>query len=164
MQKVLGDYCAAGGRLIVSGANVASDIWNNLYVAQDSTNLNPAVNETAKSFASNKLKYKWEANHASHNGVVKSIQNPFGFPANASYRFYTQPNQFRYHVEAPDGISPAGSNCYTIMRYAENNVSAAVAYKGSNYRVVTLGFPIETLTSQDQIDSLITSIMKFLMK
>ena len=55
-------------------------------------------------------------------------------------------------VEAPDALNPVGDNAYTIFRYS-NTISAGVAYKG-DYKSVVLGFPIETLTSQEQIDTL----------
>ena len=47
-----------------------------------------------------------------------------------------------------------------IFRYAENNISAGVAYRG-DYKTVVLGFPIETLETQEQIDCLIGEIARF---
>jgi len=39
-----------------------------------------------------------------------------------------------------------------------------VAYKGKNYRCVSLGFPIEALTSTKQIDHIMGSMLDFLLK
>jgi len=52
-----------------------------------------------------------------------------------------------YKVEAPDGIEPIGSGAKTIMRYAENNISAGIGYRGK-YKLVIFGFPFETIPDE----------------
>ena len=49
------------------------------------------------------------------------------------------------------------------MRYSENGLSAAVAYTGNDYRTCILGFPIEALTSQKEINTLMAHLMRFLL-
>lgn len=47
------------------------------------------------------------------------------------------------------------------MRYDDTDISAAVAWKGDKAKSVAVGFPIETLTEQKQIDGLMRQILKF---
>ena len=48
------------------------------------------------------------------------------------------------------------------MRYATNNQSAAVAYNGSDYRSVVMGFPFETILDAEQRHSLMEGVLDFL--
>ena len=66
-------------------------------------------------------------------------------------------------MEAADGLAPAGKNAASIYSYADSKISAGVAYKGKDYSCVSLGFPIETLKSQKQIDHIISSLLDFLL-
>ena len=122
--------------------------------------------ERTKDFARNTLKYRWMTNYASSKGEVKYSQNPFGLgkDINNHYSFDTHPNSHCYSVESPDGLVPVGDNSWTIFRYADNNISAGVAYNGEDYRCITLGFPIEALEEQEQINNLMSEILSFLTK
>jgi hypothetical protein len=96
--------------------------------------------------------------YASAEGKVRSIANPYGIRGNFS--FNTTLNDRQYVVESPDALVPAGNDSYTIFRYIDNGVSAGVAYKGE-YKVITLGFPIEALLDEAQIDQIIGESVKF---
>lgn len=148
LREAIAGYCAAGGNLLVSGAYIATDLWDAAY---DPT-------PEGQEFAKNVLKYRWMTHYASHTGNVKSVGNPFGIKG--EYSFHTRLNDRMYAVESPDGLVPEGPGAYTIFRYADNNISAGVAYRG-DYRTVSLGFPIETLRSQQQLDDLLGEILRF---
>lgn len=62
MQNAITNYCQAGGNFFVSGAYVASDLWDNRLVK---------ANEEDKKFAMEVLKYKWRVGQAARNGKVK---------------------------------------------------------------------------------------------
>ena len=64
-------------------------------------------------------------------------------------------------VESPDAIEPSVPSAYTVMRYEENNLSAAVAYPGSDYRTFVMGVPFETL--RDERPRLMKEITDFLL-
>ncbi|MEN6619849.1 MAG: xanthan lyase [Rikenellaceae bacterium] len=147
LQYSINAYTTNGGNIIVSGANVATDIWDSVNMDLES-----------KQFAMQTLKYQWRTNYASKTGEVKSAPGPY--PFEGKFSFYTTPNELSYCVETPDGIEPVGNDAWTIFRYADNNISAGVAYKGT-YRSVVLGFPIEALKSNEEIESLIKMILKF---
>jgi len=147
LRDFISDYTTSGGNLLVSGANVATDLWDNIDTAR-----------VSKNFATEVLKYQWRTNNASKTGEVKAVQSPYNFTGR--YSFHTLPNEYVYCVEAPDGIEPVGKDAWTIFRYADNNISAGVAYSGS-YKSVVLGFPVETLKEEIQIFNLINSVILF---
>jgi len=160
LQETLREYAASGGNMLISGANIATDAWDKIYDYQIDSLMMADVINPMRDFITGVLKYKWMTNNATVGCDVKMVQNPFGLPL-SSYSFFTKPNPHRYQIENPDGLVPADSNAYTIFRYSDNNISAGVAYEG-DYRVVSLGFPIETLQSQSQIDKIIKELMEFL--
>lgn len=166
-QKIITTFTQKGGSLLVSGSNIATDIWDKVYDFEIDSTMNAVVVEPSKAFASNILKYKWMTNYASSKGIVKGVQNPLGIPAasptstNEFYTFNTQPNSKKYAVDSPDALVPTDPKAFTVYRYADNNISAGVAYRGDTYRVVSLGFPIEALQTQDQINRLLADLMRF---
>ncbi len=150
LQTAIADYCAAGGNLLLSGANIATDLYDS-----------HKVTEEGKKFAQDVLKYKWRTNTASSEGAVGAVANPYGFSGN--FNFSTKLNDKVYAVESPDALVPADKDAFTIFRYSDNNISAGVAYKGA-YRTVSLGFPIETLATPCQIEKLMGEVLNFFEK
>lgn len=136
-------YASSGGNIIISGANIATDVWDSF------------VNDTlAKRFVTSTLKYIWRSNQASITGKVKGAQNPYGIDGTLS--FGVNPNESVYCVESPDAIEPADKKGWTIMRYADNNLSAAVGYTG-DYNCFSFGFPLETI-EQEQLNNIIKQL------
>jgi hypothetical protein len=150
MQQALTDYCGGGGNLLVSGAYVGTDLWDN--------QLAPSLEKDRK-FAVEVLKYKWRAGRAAITGRVKSVISPAAFSPQ-SYRYFNELNSESYVVESPDAIEPAAAGAHTILRYSENNLSAGVAYKGA-YRTCILGFPLESLRTSGEREQLISDILRF---
>lgn len=163
LQSDIANYCLDGeGNVIVSGANIGTDIWDKDFdFPIDSVRTADIINPSKK-FVQDVLHWRWMTNHASRGGAVKAEQTPAGFTG--SYEFNTEFNDRQYCVEAPDGINPVGKHAVTVMRYDENEISAGVAYDGHDYRCVSFGFPIESLTSQEQIDKLLGQTMDFFAK
>ncbi len=150
MQERIAAYCNRGGNLFVSGAYVGTDLWDN--------RLAPAREEDKK-FAMDVLKYKWRTGQAAIAGKVKSVASPF--PAlTGNYTYYNAPNAESYVVESPDAIEPAAPGAYTVMRYSENNLSAAVAYQGE-YKTCVLAFPFESVRTAEERERLMNAILTF---
>ena len=147
LRNAISEYTSLGGNVLISGAFIATDVW-------DSIN----NDKETQDFVSNVLKYKWRTHYASKTGTVKGAPSPYSFGGN--YSFHTVPNELVYCTEAPDGIEPAGDGAWTIFRYADNNISAGVAYSGT-YKTVALGFPLETLKTEEELDSLIKMVINF---
>ena len=150
LQTCLTQFCHAGGRLLVSGAFVASDLWDA-----------PQTDTLSQKFAIDVLKFKWVTGQATQTGRVKSAPSPFTHVFDGNYSFYTQPNPISYWVEAPDALAPATSKAYTIFRYADNNKSAGIAYHGEDYKTVVLGFTIESIIDTTERNKIIKDIVQF---
>ena len=144
-EKIAG-YANDGGNMLISGAFVASDLWDSYDVTDE-----------GKAFATDVLKYRWMTHYASKDNIVRSVANPYGF--NGEFTFNNTLNDKIYVVEAPDAMVPADKDAYTIFRY-RNTISAGVAYKG-DYKVVVLGVPVETFSSQEQIEEFMAQVTGF---
>lgn len=140
------EFTDMGGNVFVSGAYIGTDLQG----------------DTAKvNFASNVLKYRWMTDHAVNDGKVYSINNRL-FVKNNTYNFVTDFDPTIYGSENPDGIMPIkDSGALTVLRYAQNNVSAGVAYNGDDYNTFILGFPFECIKSETERNSLMKQILAF---
>ena len=150
MQEAITAYCNQGGNIIVSGAFVGTDLWDNRLTTSE---------EADKKFATDVLKYKWRVGQAALKGKVKSVASPFPM-LTGNYTYHNELNEESYVVEAPDAIEPADKDAYTVMRYSENNLSAGVAYQG-DYKTYIMGFPFETIRTEAERETLMKAILTF---
>ena len=137
---------------MASGAYIASDLWDNPAA--------PSLEEDRR-FATEILKYKWRVDQAARRGEVKPVDAPLKVAG--TFDFHTELNGERYAVESPDAIEPACEEAHTFLRYAENNLSAGVAYRGA-YGVVTLGFPFEAIRTAEARGRLMQAILDYLVE
>ncbi len=147
-QKAITDFCNNGGNIIVSGAFVGTDLWDN-----------PNATKADKDWAQNTLKYKWRNNNGAVAGKIKAVPSPFAF-ITGNYEYFNELNSESYVVEHPDAIEPVGENAFTVFRYSENNLSAGTLYKGEKYNTCILGFPVESVKKQDKINELLKNILE----
>ena len=101
--------------------------------------------------------------YETRNGELKAVYAP-NAQFSGDYQFVQLLNEEIYAVESPDAIVPFGENAYTVMRYSQNNNSAAVAYLGKDYRSVVCGFPFETLATEAMQQQFMQQIIDFLTK
>ena len=150
LQKIIDNYTQTGGNLFISGSYVASDLFNSNKI--DSSDVN---------FATTVLKYKLDADHASKDGEVYSVNSDFinGFN-HISYN--TDFNDSIYTVQASDAINSTGGS-RVILRYKENGFPAAIAYK-AKYGVVVLGFPFETIINETVRNEMMKEVISYLLK
>ena len=134
LQTIIADYCENGGNIFVSGAYVATDLWDN-----------GDVNETDKRFANEILHYTWRTGQASVSGQVKPAASPFPAFDTLHVEYHNTLNENCYAVESPDGIEPFGKGSYTIQRYGENNIGAGIFYRGQRYNTCIFD---QTITHQ----------------
>lgn len=163
LMDALRKYTAAGGNILISGANIASDSHHFIYDIKTDAEYRKTVLQPEIAFARDVLKYEYMNYDATSSGLVKTVDNKFGIRRDSFYNINTRPGKDVYCVEAADGLVPA-KNAVTICRYSDSNISAGVAYKGKDYRCVSLGFPIEALTSTAQTDHIIGTMLNFLLK
>jgi len=149
LQLLIRSYCLKGGNILVSGSYLASDLCEGEHLTHDD-----------RLFIENVLKYKFRTSKASVKGNVKIVNSPNRFFKKGNISYYDQPDVNSYYVESPDGIEAVGENGFTICRYAENNISAAVAYSGK-YKTCAFGFPIETIKSEKDRAKIMESVLSF---
>ena len=148
LQSAISDYCAHGGNIFVSGAYVATDLWDNGKVLPQDID-----------FAKHVLKYQWRVGQAATEGRVKTVASPFPV-FSGKYNYFNTLNSESYVVESPDGIEPAEDSAYTVFRYSENNLSAGVVFQGK-YKTCVLGFPFESIKGTVDRDQFMKSLLTF---
>jgi hypothetical protein len=145
LQKQLTDYLERGRNLFVSGAYVGSDLFSN-------------GEDQSINFAKNTLHFNLVTDHAAKSGDVSPARSSF-LKNLFSFKYNNELNDSIYAVEAPDAIAPQ-NGAQTILRYSENQFSAAVGYK-NNYGVVVFGFPFETILKPEVRNELMRAIIKY---
>jgi hypothetical protein len=158
LQNAIRNFTERGGNLIVSGAYIGTDIWDQIYpYEKDKTSV-----AAAKKFVQNTLGFKWAANSASRKGVVRYLRNDrISELPEGSLEISNEINSKQYCVESPDGILPGVKSATSFMRYADSGISAGICNEGKGYRTVCLGFPIEALTSEDKINEIMELTLEF---
>jgi hypothetical protein len=107
LQNTLTHYLQQGGRLLLSGAYIASDMQNKEDAA----------------FTKNQLHYNFRCTHASRTGKIRiERQLPQGM-----HSFRTEPNDEVMHTENADGLFPADGGV-VVARFPETNVAAAIGH------------------------------------
>ena len=144
LQSVITDYLVTGGRLLVSGTHIASDM----------------LSADEKAFAKEQLHYTYRCDHASkQGGVVVNARALEG----GQYHFFTTPNPSYIASENSDCIHPA-DNAVCVARYADTNLSAAIAYDGTDEqkgKTLAWGFMLE---STENFDTLYKDCINWIMK
>lgn len=141
--------------MIITGAYVARELW-------DET----GKDTLSRRFAMETLKFRFRSGFGSKTGEIMVAPSPITAfyrgttLGNTTYSFRTGLNPYIYPVESPDALEPADEGAFTIFRYRDNRLSAGVAYRG-DYRIVTLGFPLETLETEEQQERLVKECMDF---
>lgn len=177
LQKVIGSFTAKGGNVLVSGANIGTDIWDRVYEVECDSSFRAG----SMKFAEKVLGYRWITGFGSKSAEVK----PYGKNIladgvrNAKTAKFSYNNDYDsrlYRVEAPDGLAPvpagngkggnpeADASSGTFLRYADTDISAGIYNDMGRYRTVAIGFPIETVKDGKAIDSIMEVTLKFFEK
>ena len=108
LRHALTNYLQAGGRLLLSGAYIASDM----------------TSEEDRAFVKEQLHYEFRTTHASKTGKLRVER----MLKKGNYSFRTEPNETMLHTENADGIYPAKGGV-VVARFPEANVAAAIGYE-----------------------------------
>lgn len=155
LQNAIKAHCDRGGSVFVSGAYVATDLWDNPYSDE-------AVLKADQKFATDVLGYHWRVGQASVTGDAYEVQSRFKAFNGGEFNFYNVLNSDCYAVESPDSFYSADKDKgATIMRYGENNLVAGTAFDNSTYRTVVIGFPFETIKGADAKARLMGQVLNF---
>ena len=147
MRQAITQYTSGEkAKLFLSGAYIGTD-------------LDLCGDTLARHFASDVLHYSFMTNHASKSGCVYPV-NAVADQFSGEYRFVQDYNPAIYKVESPDAIEPKGKNAKVLFRYKGDNKTAGICFDGK-YSSVILGFPFETITTDQQRDDLMGQILKY---
>ena len=143
LQHALTHYLQHGGRLLLAGAYIASDMTSKM----------------DKSFINNQLHYEFRTINASKTGKIR-IERQL---AKGNYTFRTEPNDTMLHTENADGIYPTKDGI-VVARFPEANVAAAIGCdKIAEGGAKTLCWSI-MLESVREFDALYKACIEWLMK
>lgn len=147
LQQRLREVSEQGVSLLVSGSYLASDLWES-----------ESATDADRTFAREVLHYEYDDGKAASRGRIRAFspEVPIG-----NLRFCQELGQAIYAAESPDALSPAGEQAFPIACYAENNRTAAIAYRGDEYRTVIFGFPIECIESEAERHRLMDAVLQF---
>ncbi len=162
MQKMIRKFTSKGGNILISGANIGTDVWDSIYpVHIDSV----SRTETA-AFVKDVLGYKLTRNNGGKAGRADIVKSEMaGTPNGKGMDFHNEINPDCYCVESPDAIAPVSSKTgESFMRYSDTRLTAGTVFNGKGYRTVCLGFPIETLKDEKDIYSIISITLEFFRK
>jgi hypothetical protein len=138
--------------LLLSGAYIGTDMVEQ----KDSV---------AIKFTTDKLGFRWMANHASNTGVVYATDNAKPY-INGTWSFNGTTltpevlSGTSLRIEAPDAIEPTGK-AIRIMRYRDTQTSAGTLLKANGSRVVAFGFPLEAIPSEAAKNVLMKQLFTF---
>lgn len=136
-QQILEQYIDNGGRLLISGAYIASDMKS----------------EREKNFLRRVL-------HV--NSDLKTAKSELIYGMGTSFNIYGSANSHHYAATRCDVITPE-EPAFCTLTY-DNGHSACVAFKGSNSRTLTLGFPFECIRSKSKQATIMKGFLNFLME
>ncbi len=137
MMGKLRSYAAAGGKLLVSGSYIGSDMQS----------------PDERAFLAETLKLQY--------APVDSIQPTADVKGlGLTFDYYNTLNDKHYAATHPEVLQPSGT-AICAMQYG-SGMSAAVAYKGFDYASFVMGFPFECIKDEKIRNSVMAGILKFL--
>ena len=140
LTQVAAEFARSGGSLLVSGAYVGSDM----------------TSQSDRLLTRTLLKYEYAGALVSDS--ISGVTSNDG-----SFDLYRRLNETSYCVPSVDCLAPT-KDAFCPMVYNPSGQSAAVAYDGSDYRAMTIGFPLESITDTDFRRRLLSNIITFLIR
>ena len=157
MQDVLRKYAAGGGSILVSGAYIGTDAWDQVYPGtypvKGAAQMQAFIREV--------LGYKWVTNFGDVTGIIEPKAGA-AIQLSDPIRYNRLFSEQVYRVENPDGIEPANDKAKTFLRYAGTDIPAATVFDDGKHRAVACGFPLEALTTEGTLEEILRVSMKFL--
>lgn len=151
LQHRLREYLEQGGRLLVSGAFVVSDVYTH-------------GDEGDRQFLSQVLKVQPQAIDVPPTGqlLYNGAHHPNFFGSDI-FTYQQTPDRHYYMVEKPDYIEPASPLAFVFSTMNGTEAGLGVAYSGK-YRTCILSIPFETINEEESRNKLMNSILHFLFR
>ncbi|WP_337644922.1 golvesin C-terminal-like domain-containing protein [Prevotella sp.] len=140
LRNQLKTFVSRGGRVMVSGAYVGSDM----------------LRDDERRFLSDVVKVAYERSDRTRtNNMVNGLGINFDIIRNL--------NSVHYAATSVDVMHPSVSSAFCAMQYADGS-SAAVAYDGGDYKSFVMGFPFECINNMKARRQVMKAVMDFLVK
>ena len=140
-QTLVTDYLAAGGKLFVSGAEIAWDL----------DNLN-----NGRQFYNDQLKADYVSDDANTHAVQGVVGSIF-----AGLSFSFDDGSIFYDAQFPDRIAPSGGSTLALNYVGGSGGGAATQFDGGATQVVNFGFPFETITTAADRSAVMDRVLEF---
>ncbi len=162
LRKAITGFTTMGGGILISGANIGTDVWDGVYQVKT----DEEEQEEVRKFVENTFGYKWLTNYATKTGEVLAVKGDGFSTANVSgpLTYRTEPNEEMYCVETADGLVPVSDKAVPILKYADTGICAGVCYPSPGHRAVSVGFPLETITDKNRLEALMGAILDYLLQ
>ena len=150
MQQKVKDYVDDGGKLFVSGAYVATDLFGM-----------PNETEDDQKFLTDTLHIEYVENHGSRKNTL--IPQKKGIFAGMEGLHFSKDigEDGVYGVELPDSIDPA-EGARRVLRYGDRRFNCGVAWESDKSKTLVIGFPFETIVGQKNRDEFMKRTLNFL--
>jgi len=139
MRRHLRTFTQQGGSLLVSGSYIGKDMRM----------------QQEQLFLEDVLKCQYGGRNAD------SLQSDTIQGLGLTFTFHRQPCHQHYAAQHPDNLLPL-SPAFAAMKYGDNQ-SACVAYNGTDYRALTMGFPFECIRERREQEAIMRGLLKFLL-
>ncbi len=155
MQKILTEFTDKGGRLLVSGAYVISDLFD------------PRAGEEGRIFAEDILGISPVENSVRpRSGKINSSGGAWNSSLpSMSVEYANDINEERYHLENPDAITPSeGTDATVILTFSDTGEGAGVLTRRDKTKGAVLSIPLESIKNDNQRNIIISSLLDYLEK
>ena len=136
LQNQLRSYAYNGGRLLVSGSYVGTDM----------------LQPNEQQWLADVLKCSAGGSYRAENDTINGM--------GTSFLYYNKLNEEHYASTASDVLLPV-EPAFPVMLYGDGR-EACVAYQGNDYRSIVLGFPFECIRDRQKRNAIMQGLLKFL--
>ena len=140
MKEHLRLFAKKGGALLVSGAYLGTDMQE------------PADRRYLEDIL--RIKYQGRDMDSLQRDSIRGLGTEFTFHRHLNERHYAA-----QHPEILEPVYPA----FSAMKYADD-FSACVAYGGTDYKAITMGFPLECIKDEPKRNSIMRGLLQFLLQ
>lgn len=139
LRLAISQYISQGGRLLASGAYIASDMRT----------------REEQLFLRQTLKCSLNSRYRGNSETIKGLGTTFDF--------YHELSSNHYSATSCDALSPVGAGSFSAMLYDDGSC-AATAYSGNDTRLFIMGFPWECIKGVNKRTSIMKGITNFLLQ
>lgn len=162
LQARIKDYTSKGGNIIISGAYIGTDAFDQIYPLKG----DEAYRTQASAFVESTLGYKLDTSYGTHTGMLAPARNGAidlrGRLKDAAYCH--EYGASIYKVDNSDALKISGKHTCCFLKYADTQLNAAICYNPGQYKTVCFGFPLETLKNKEDIDILLANALQYFSK